>query len=52
MFKVATVVQEIMTELNEAVSEEDKIMVITKMVHNLIKQNGHYNSQTAQISSF
>jgi hypothetical protein len=32
--KVATVVQQIMTELNEAVSEIGKIMVITKMVLN------------------
>jgi hypothetical protein len=29
-----------MTELSEAVSEKDKIMVITKMVLNLMKQNG------------
>jgi hypothetical protein len=38
--KVATVVQQIMTELSEAVSEKDKIMVITKLVLNLMKQNG------------
>jgi hypothetical protein len=41
MFKVATVVQQIMTELNGAVSEEDKIVAITKIVLNLMKQNGH-----------
>jgi hypothetical protein len=35
MFKVATVVQQIMTELNGAVSEEDKIVAITKIVLNL-----------------
>jgi hypothetical protein len=29
-----------MAELNEALSEEDKIMVLTKMVFNLMKQNG------------
>jgi hypothetical protein len=29
-----------MTELSEAVSEKDKIMVITKMALNLMKQNG------------
>jgi hypothetical protein len=40
MLKVATVVQQIITEGNEAVSEEHKIMIITKMVLNLIKQNG------------
>jgi hypothetical protein len=34
--KVATVAQQIMRELNEAVSEEEKIMVITKMVLNLM----------------
>jgi hypothetical protein len=33
MLKVATAVQQIMTELSEAVSE-DKIMVTTKMVLN------------------
>jgi hypothetical protein len=32
MLKVATVMQQITTELSEPVSEEDKIMVITKMV--------------------
>jgi hypothetical protein len=37
---VATVVQQIMIELSEAVSKEDRIMVITKVVHNLMKQNG------------
>jgi hypothetical protein len=29
-----------MTELSEAVSEEDKIMVIKKMMFNSVKQNG------------
>jgi hypothetical protein len=29
-----------MAELSEAVPEKDKIMVITKMVLNLMKQNG------------
>jgi hypothetical protein len=41
MFKVATIVQQIMTELNGAVSEEGKTVVITKIVINLMKQNGH-----------
>jgi hypothetical protein len=36
MFKVATIVQQIMTGLNEAVSEEDKIITITKIVMKLI----------------
>jgi hypothetical protein len=40
MFKVATVVQQIMTELSGAVSEEDKIAAITKIVLNLMKQDG------------
>jgi hypothetical protein len=40
MLKVATVMQQIMTEISEAVSEKDKIMVITKMVLNLMKPNG------------
>jgi hypothetical protein len=41
MLRVVTVVQQIMTEFNCAVSEEDKIVVITKIVLNLMKQNGH-----------
>jgi hypothetical protein len=40
MFIVVTVVQQIMTEFNGAVSEEEKILVITKIVLNLKKQNG------------
>jgi hypothetical protein len=39
MAKVATVMQQIITELSEAVLEKDKIMVITKMVLNLMIQN-------------
>jgi hypothetical protein len=41
MLRVVTVVQQIMTEFNGAVSEEDKIVAITKMFLNLLKQNGH-----------
>jgi hypothetical protein len=33
-----------MTELSEMVSEEDKIMVIKKMVLNLMKQNAWKDS--------
>jgi hypothetical protein len=36
--------QQIITELSEAVSEEDKIMVITEIVLNLMKQNGYWSS--------
>jgi hypothetical protein len=42
--KVAAVVEQIITELIQAVSEKDKIMVITEMVLNLKKQNGCYSS--------
>jgi hypothetical protein len=38
--KIITVVQQIMTGLSEIVSEKDKIMVITKMLLNLVGQNG------------
>jgi hypothetical protein len=38
---VVTVVQEIMTEFNGAVLDEAKIVVITKIVLNLMEQNGH-----------
>jgi hypothetical protein len=41
---VVTVVQQIITEFNCAVLEEAKILAITKIVLNLIKQNGHKNS--------
>jgi hypothetical protein len=40
MFKVATVVQQIKAEFNGAVSEEDKIVAITKIVLRLVKQDG------------
>jgi hypothetical protein len=48
MLKVVTVVQQIMTEFNGVVSEEDKIVAITKIVLNLMKQNGHMNSWAPQ----
>jgi hypothetical protein len=38
--KVTIVVQQIMTDLSEAVSKTNKIMAITKMVLKLMKQNG------------
>jgi hypothetical protein len=41
MLRVVTVVQQIMTEFNGSVSEEQKIVAITKIVLNLMKQNGH-----------
>jgi ABC-type phosphate transport system substrate-binding protein len=41
MFEVAIVVQNIMTEFNEAVSEDAKIVAITKAALNLTKQNCH-----------
>jgi hypothetical protein len=40
MLKVATVGQQIITKLSDAAPEKDKIMIITKMVLNLMKQNG------------
>jgi hypothetical protein len=40
MFKVATLVQQIMTELNGAVSEEDKIVAITEIVLKFMKHDG------------
>jgi hypothetical protein len=39
--KVGTVVQQIMTELSGAVSEEDKIVGITQFALILMKSNGH-----------
>jgi hypothetical protein len=39
MYKVITVVQPIMKELNDAVSDRDKIFAVTNIVFNLLKQN-------------
>jgi hypothetical protein len=36
---VAAVVHQIKTELSKAVSEEDRVMVITKLVRDLMQQN-------------
>jgi hypothetical protein len=41
MLRVVPVVQQIMTEFSGAVSEEDKIVAVTKIVLNIMKQNGH-----------
>jgi hypothetical protein len=41
MLRVVTAEQQIMTKFNGAVSEEDKIVTITKIVLNLMNQNGH-----------
>jgi hypothetical protein len=40
MLRALTVVMQIMTELKGAVSEEAKIFAITKIVINLMKENG------------
>jgi hypothetical protein len=44
MLSVVTVVLQIMTEFNGSVSEEAKIVAITKIVFNLMKQNDHWSS--------
>jgi hypothetical protein len=41
MLRVVTVLQQIMTEFNGAVSKEDKKVAITKIVLDLMEQNGH-----------
>jgi hypothetical protein len=41
MLRVITVVQQIMTAFSGAVSEEEKIVAITKIVLKLMNQNGH-----------
>jgi hypothetical protein len=40
MLRVVTVVQQSMEEFNDALSEEEKIMAITKILLNLMNQNG------------
>jgi hypothetical protein len=39
--KVATEVRQIVKELSEAVSEEDKVMTVTMIILDLIQQNGY-----------
>jgi hypothetical protein len=41
MFKVAAVVQQIMTELSGAVTEEQEIVAIIRIAFNHLKTNGH-----------
>jgi hypothetical protein len=41
MLRIVTVVQKFMTELKGAVSEQEKIVVITKIFLNLMKLNDH-----------
>jgi hypothetical protein len=41
MLRVVTVVQQIMTEINGAVSEEENIVAINKIGLNLMKHNDH-----------
>jgi hypothetical protein len=44
MLRTVAVVQQFMIEFRDALSEEEKIVAITKIVLNLMKQNDHYNS--------
>jgi hypothetical protein len=39
--KVAAAVRQIMRERSEAVSEEDKVMIVTIMVLDLVQRNGY-----------
>jgi hypothetical protein len=41
MLRIVTVAQQFMTESNGAVSEEEKIVALTKIVLNLMKQSDH-----------
>jgi hypothetical protein len=41
MFKVATVVQQSMTDFSNAETQEAKTMAIAKLVSYIMKQNGH-----------
>jgi hypothetical protein len=44
MYVAFTMVQQIMTGLSGAASEEEKVAVITKVVFSLLKHNGCYSS--------
>jgi hypothetical protein len=39
MLRIVAAVQQFMTEFSDAVSEEEKMVVITKIILNLMKQN-------------
>jgi hypothetical protein len=52
MFSVVTAVQKIMTEFNGAVSDEDKIVAITKLVLNLMKKNGDGVHRSLKVIAF
>jgi hypothetical protein len=41
MLRIVAAVQQLMREFNGAVSEEEKIVAITKIVSNLMKQSDH-----------
>ena len=41
MLRVVTIVQQIMTEVSGAVTEDEKVLAITKIVLKLMKQDGH-----------
>jgi hypothetical protein len=44
MLRIVAAVQQFMTEFNGVMSEEEKIVSVTKIVSNLIKQSDHWNS--------
>jgi hypothetical protein len=41
MFRIVAAVQQFMTEFNGAVSEEEKIVAMSKIFSNIMKQNDH-----------
>jgi hypothetical protein len=41
ILRIVTVIQQFMTEFNGDVSQEEKIRAVTKIILNLMKQNGH-----------
>jgi hypothetical protein len=41
MLMVVTVVKQTMTEVSVVVTQQEKIMAITKIVFNLMNQDGH-----------
>jgi hypothetical protein len=44
MFVAFTMVQQIMTGLSNAASEDENVSIITKSVFSLLKRNGGYSS--------
>jgi hypothetical protein len=49
MLRIVAAVQKFMTELNGALSEEEKIVAIINIVSNLMKESSHHLFQAYEV---